>query len=185
MFHTPAPHDLRLTASSWKDKIYFCSQVDQRLANPLVSLEHENLDALWPTLLRDPNLNVVTKALRTLRTYALRFGLKKGASLRETVRLLVGLTRVRREEIDRDVATILGVVLAQEEQSGGSFGVFSSSNHPTFLTGALAEGEEAEPESPQRSELGELLFSHLQLLRSRISDGCQLIPLQTIQKPSL
>ena len=106
----------------------------------------QQLEPIWPELLKESNFNVLKKVVSTLETWTLTFGVRSVRVQRELLKPLLGLSRLGRPEINASVTSIVIGLFLQERQASSPtkrqpLGMidcerFSSFNNPTFLFGS-------------------------------------------------
>ena len=90
----------QLHTASWKQKIEFLDQLSQQVKLQELQLSPQLLENIWLTLIKENNLNVLQKAVTTLKTWVQVYGVKSARVQRELVKSLIGLSKMGRAEID-------------------------------------------------------------------------------------
>ena len=136
----------QLASASWKQKIGFLEQLSQHMKGQEMAISPQLLENIWLDLVKENNLNVLQKAVLTLKAWVQVNRIKSIRVQRELVRSLMSLSKMGRAEIDSSVVSIVTTLLKHEAQ-GGPLNQrrpltlidpdrFNSSNNPTFLLGS-------------------------------------------------
>lgn len=86
----------QLHAASWKQKIGFLEQLSQQVKLQELQISPQLLENTWLELIRENNLNVLQKAVRTLKNWVQVYGVKSVRVQRELVKSLIGLSKMGR-----------------------------------------------------------------------------------------
>ena len=85
-----------LHSASWKQKIGFLDQLSQQIKLQELAISPQLLENIWLDLIKENNLNVLQKAVTTLRTWVQVYGVKSVRVQRELVKNLIGLSKMGR-----------------------------------------------------------------------------------------
>lgn len=77
--------------------------IELQIAQGTLQLPHVVIELSWPSLLKENNLNVMLQVVRCLTTYAKTYSFHGLRLQKEIVKRLLGLTKMRRREIDEGV----------------------------------------------------------------------------------
>ena len=86
----------QLHSASWKQKINFLDQLSQQVKLQELQLSPQLLENIWVDLIKENNLNIIQKAVNTLKTWVQVYGVKSVRIQRELVKSLISLSKMGR-----------------------------------------------------------------------------------------
>jgi hypothetical protein len=102
---------------SWKEKITFFTQFSQEIAEERLLIPPKMFETTLVTFLCETNINVLIKTLECLKIFTKTYGYQSLRLQRDIIHKLMGLTKMRRKEIDENISDIVFTLITKEKEA--------------------------------------------------------------------